>query len=71
MNFIEATSRLMQGKRIISTQIVNGEAKELVLECRAVFVRTPRTIGARPDNYIFSSPTAEEIISDEWVVADE
>lgn len=66
MNFIEATKELIAGKRIFSEECRNGETKELVLECDAVFVKVPRSKGAKADNYIFRSPSAEDITSDSW-----
>ena len=66
MDFIKATQELISGNRIISDKCENGVPKELVLECGAVFVKVPRSKGAKADNYIFSSPKAEEITSDEW-----
>lgn len=66
MDFINATNELVSGHRIVSSECVYGVPKELVLECGAVFVKVPRSKGAKADNYIFSSPKAEEITSDEW-----
>lgn len=66
MNFIEATKKLIAGDRIFSDECENGAPKELVLECGAVFVKVPRSKGAKADNYIFRSPSADDIISESW-----
>lgn len=66
MNFIEATKELIVGGRIISDESENGAPKELVLECGAVFIKVPRSKGAKADNYIFRSPSADDIISESW-----
>lgn len=68
MNFTEAVRQLSDGNAVISQNIVNGQPKELVSECGAVFIKTPRSAGAKSDNYIFTSPSVEEILSDEWEV---
>lgn len=66
MDFIKATQELISGNRIISDKCENGVPKELVLECGAVFVKVPRSKGAKADNYIFHSPSADDIISESW-----
>ena len=66
MDFIKATQELLSGNRIISDKCENGVPKELVLECGAVFVKVPRSKGAKADNYIFHSPSADDIISESW-----
>ena len=65
MNFIDAVRAVISGLHVTGTP-VNGEAKQLVSQCGPIFVRTPRSIGAKSDNYIFTSPSVEEILSDEW-----
>lgn len=66
MDFIEATKELVSGGRIVSDEYENGAPKELVLECGAVFIKVPRSKGAKADNYIFHSPSADDIISESW-----
>lgn len=66
MNFIKATKELVAGGKIISDECENGAPKELVLECGAVFIKVPRSKGAKADNYIFRSPSTEDITSESW-----
>lgn len=66
MDFIEATKELVSGGRIVSDEYENGAPRELVLECGAVFIKVPRSKGAKADNYIFHSPSADDIISESW-----
>lgn len=65
MNFIDAVRAVGDGAHVTG-EPVNGEPKQLVSQCGSIFVRTPRSIGAKSDNYIFTSPSVEEILSDEW-----
>ena len=66
MNFIEATSALTDGKQVFSSIVTNGKKEELVLIHDTPFIKTPRSTGAKEDNYIFSSPNTEEILDSNW-----
>ena len=66
MNFIEATLALTDGKQVFSSIVTNGKKEELVLIHDTPFIKTPRNIGAKEDNYIFSSPNTEEILDSNW-----
>jgi hypothetical protein len=67
MNFIQAVQVLSNNKyRVVCDIVVNGEKEELVLVDDAPFIKTPRQPNAKPDNYIFSSPSVEEILTESW-----
>jgi hypothetical protein len=66
MNFIEATLAIKEGRQVFSSIVTNGKKEELVLINDTPFVKTPRSTGAKEDNYIFSSPNTEEILDTNW-----
>lgn len=66
MTFIEATLALTDGKQVFSSIVTNGKKEELVLINNTPFIKTPRSTGAKEDNYIFSSPNTEEILDTNW-----
>lgn len=66
MTFIEATLALTDGKQVFSSIVTNGKKEELVLIHDTPFIKTPRSTGAKEDNYIFSSPNTEEILDTNW-----
>lgn len=67
MNFIQAVQVLADNKfRVVCDIVVNGEKEELVLIKDSPFIKTPRQPNAKSDNYIFSSPSVEEILSNSW-----
>ena len=68
MDFLHAVMALSRGSRVLSSIVANGEREELVLVKDTPFIKAPRSPGAKSDNYIFSSPSVEEILDDGWEV---
>lgn len=68
MDFLHAVTALSKGSRVLSSIVANGEREELVLVNGTPFIKAPRILGAKSDNYIFSSPSMEEILDDGWEV---
>lgn len=68
MDFIHAVMALSRDSRVLSSIEANGEREELVLINDTPFIKAPRSIGAKSDNYVFSSPSMEEILDDGWEV---
>jgi hypothetical protein len=68
MTFIQAVQNLIEGKQVFSSIVTNGKKEELVLINDTPFIKTPRSAGAKEENYIFSSPNTEEILDTNWEV---